>query len=392
MDEDDLGPVPEVDGGPALTDWLTRMRAEHPVWEEQTGIVHVFRYSDVQSVISDPDRFSNDASRVVPVLEPLTRGHINSTDPPLHAKLRKLVAQAFSPRTVSRLEPRIRAIVDELLEHASGDRIDLVDTLSYPLPVMVIAELLGVPAGDRELFRKWADGLLNLEVDYADPDLYDRIDEQTREMNDYLRAHCRDRRRRPREDLITQLTLAQLDGERLTDEEIVKFSNTVLMVGHITTTLLVGNTITCLSEHQEIQHEVRADRGLIPATINEVLRYRSPFTTVSRVSTAEVEIAGTVVPANRMISPWIISANHDERQFTDPQRFDIHRTEGRPIAFGHGIHYCLGAALAGTEARIALDALLDRYAEIGIDTGGPIRYHQRGMYGAQNLPLLVRPA
>ncbi|MDT7712023.1 MAG: hypothetical protein QOG46_712, partial [Pseudonocardiales bacterium] len=182
------------------------------------------------------------------------------------------------------------------------------------------------------------------------------------------------------------------DGERLTDTEVVNFSLVLLLAGHITTTALLGNTVLCLNEHPEALAALHADRSLIPAAIEEVLRYRSSFTQVGRVTMAETELSGHVIPADAIITPWLLSANRDEREFPNPDRFDIHRAANHHVAFGHGIHFCIGQLLARVEARVAVGVLLDRYAEISLTPGVPLRFYSQGIFAARNVPVTVRPA
>ena len=280
------------DGGRILLPWLREMRDEHPVWRDSYGIWHVFRYTDVARAISDPQVFSSEVGRVFPVGEKFSQGNLTRTDPPRHHTLRRLVGAVFSPKIVMGLAPRIAEVTGELLDATGGAaEFDLVSSLAYPLPVTVIAELLGLPASDRELFRSWADRLFASDmVDPNDPELARKIDESTADMVAYLGEHCTERRAHPREDLISRLATVEADGERLTDEEVVNFSIVLLLAGHITTTALLGNTVLCLDEHPELWAQLRADRTLVEPTIEEVLRYRSSFTQVGRVTTAEVEL------------------------------------------------------------------------------------------------------
>jgi cytochrome P450 len=305
-----------------------------------------------------------------------------------------LVGAAFSPKVVAGLAPRIAEITGELVDATGGaTEFDLVPTLAYPLPVTVIAELLGLPAADRELFAIWAERLFGGEIaDPTDPELGKKIDEATADMLAYLLVHCRDRRAHPREDLISKLATVEADGERLTDTEVVNFSLVLLLAGHITTTALLGNTVLCLNEHPEVLAELRADRSLVPAAIEEVLRYRSSFTQVGRVTMAETELSGQVIPADAIVTPWLLSANRDEREFPDPDRFDIHRAANHHVAFGHGIHFCIGQLLARVEARVAMGVLLDRYAEISLTPGVPLRFYSQGIFAARNVPVTVRLA
>ncbi|MDQ2884298.1 MAG: cytochrome P450 [Actinomycetota bacterium] len=268
-----------------------------------------------------------------------------------------------------------------------------VSALAYPLPVTVIAELLGLPISDRELFRTWADRLFHSDMmDPDDPELPRKIDDATADMLAYLREHCADRRVHPREDLISRPAAVEADGERLTDEEVVNFSIVLLIAGHITTTALLGNTVLCLDEQSQVWAQLRADRSLVEPTIEEVLRYRSSFTQVGRVTTAETELSGQVIPADVVVTPWLLSANRDEREFPDPDRFDIHRSGKHHLAFGYGIHFCIGQLLARVEGRVAVGVLLDRYAEIHLAPGVPVEFYGRGISAARNVPVLVRQA
>lgn len=391
-----LDTVPLADGGTGLFDWMARMRDDNPVWREGDGAYHVFRYADVERVLTDHAAFSNDISRINPELAEMSRGNLNSVDPPEHTKLRRLVSKVFTPRTVAALEPRIAALAGELLDDARDGAFDLVDALTFPLPVIVISELLGVPASDRHLFRQWIDRLLNAQGQTAregitsDTAAYAELLEQvTKDMAAYLAEHCRERRLRPRDDLISRLACAEVDGERLSEDEVVKFADIVFMAGSVTTTLLLGSSVLCLDEHPAALAALRADPGAIPGAIEEVLRYRSPFSTASRITAVEVELSGTVIPANQSVTPWLMSANHDDRRFADPSRFDIHRDPNPHLAFSHGIHFCIGAPLARMETRIALEVLLRRFGSLRVDRDVEIGYHERGMWGPKNLPVIA---
>ena len=216
-----------------------------------------------------------------------------------------------------------------------------------------------------------------------------RVEDTLREMEEYLLGHCRARRRRPGDDLISALVTAEVDGERLDDEEVVNFSRLLLVAGHITTTLLLGNTVLCLEENPSAAAELRADRTLIPPALEEVLRSRSPFPQMARFTTRAVELSGQVIPANQLVMLWLLGANHDERQFPDPERFDIHRMPNEHLAFGHGIHFCLGAPLARLEGKIAVDVLLTRLADIQIAPTTTLQFYDN-VFGPRSLPLTVR--
>ena len=382
------------DGGRTLLPWLREMRDEQPVWRDEFGIWHVFRYADVARAISDSQVFSSELGRVLPIGEKFSQGNLTRTDPPRHHTLRRLVGAAFSPKVVTGLAPRIAEVTRELLDATDGATdFDLVSALAYPLPVTVIAELLGLPISDRELFRAWADRLFDRDVaDPNDPDLARKIDDATADMLAYLGEHCADRRANPRQDLISRLATVEADGERLSDEEVVNFSMVLLMAGHITTTALLGNTVLCIDEHPEVWAELHADRSLVEATIEEILRYRPSFTQVGRLTTIDTELGGQIIPADAIVTPWLLSANRDEREFPDPDRFDIHRRGNHHLAFGHGIHFCIGQLLARLEARVAVGVLLDRYAEIRLAPQTQLKFYSRGIFAAREVPVSVRPA
>jgi cytochrome P450 len=381
------------DGGQKLLPWLRTMRDEQPVWRDAYGIWHVFRYADVARVISDSEVFSSDLGQVFPIGEKFTQGNLLRTDPPRHHALRRLVGAAFSPKVVNGLAPRIAEVTNELLDATGAGEFDLVSALAYPLPVTVIAELLGLPISDRELFRTWADRLFNRDVvDPNDPELAREIDEATADMLAYLREHCADRRAHPRQDLISRLATVEVDGERLSDEEVVNFSMVLLLAGHITTTALLGNTVLCIDEHPDVWAQMRTDRSLVEPVIEEVLRYRPSFTQVGRVTMADTDVAGQIIPADAIVTPWLLSANRDEREFADPDRFDIRRSGNHHVAFGHGIHFCIGQLLARLEGRVAVGVLLDRYAKIHLVPGTLLEFYSRGIFAAREVPVSVRPA
>ena len=226
------------------------------------------------------------------------------TDPPRHRKLRGLVSQAFTPRIVAGLEPRIAELTTELLDATGGERLDLIESLAYPLPVIVIAELLGIPSTDRPTFRRWADTLFD-QANIDPEDSLQKVGEEAvasvaptmREMNTYLLDYIRSRRANPGEDLTSKLLQAEVDGERLDDQEIVGFVGLLLLAGHITTTATLGNTIVSLEENPDAATEIRADPSLLPAAIEEVLRYRTPFPRLARLATTNAQVGDVEIPA-----------------------------------------------------------------------------------------------
>jgi cytochrome P450 len=377
-------------------EWYRSMRDNEPVWRDpKTGLWNVFRYEDVSAVLTDYRTFSSDFSEVFPDQAELIEGNIVATDPPYHHRLRHLVSQAFTPRAIARLETRIRELTEQLLDQTGGrTEIELVGDLAYPLPVIVIAELLGVPAADRSRFKIWADALLSQSnADPTDKEAIEAAAVHLRKFHDYLREHISQRRIEPRQDLLSGLVAAEIEGKRLSDQEIVGFATTLLLAGHITTTALLGNTILCLDEHPQTQAALRANPAAIPGAIEEVLRYRSPVVNTGRLAATEVQLGEQVISPRQMLIVWLHSANHDERQFENPDEFLIDRNPNPHVGFGKGIHFCLGAPLARLESRIALGVLLRRFSRLRVDPEQPLEeYADPGFNSMQRLHLLVEPA
>ncbi|MEV4110174.1 cytochrome P450 [Nonomuraea sp. NPDC049695] len=382
--------------------WLHGPRSGPPVeYDAAAGMWHVYGYPELHEVLSDPATFSSDTMRVVPeAMKPKgfsMKGFITQIDPPEHGKLRKLVSSAFTRKVVADLEPRIAALTHELLDAAQErGRLELVTDLAYPLPVIVIAELLGVPSSDRALFKQWADALFqrDAKVSLAEPTEGQRVDTETalkswKEMADYLAGHAAERRKQPRADLLTRLVEAEVDGERLPDDQVVNFAIILLLAGHITTTMLLGNTVLCLDAYPEQQDKVRADRASIPDVIEESLRLFTPFAALGRSTTREVELGGVTIPADQMLMAWVGVANRDPRQFPDPDVFNPDRDPNPHLAFGRGIHFCLGAPLARLEGRVALNILLDRLNPLRTDPDDPVEFMPTPtMTGVRRLPLI----
>jgi cytochrome P450 len=365
----------------AFLAWLEDSRRLGQVhFDEKSRCWYVLGHPETNAVLSDPAVFSSDLRVLQPAQDDFAlfqRGNFVQMDPPQHRKLRTLVSQAFTPKVVAGLEPRIAELTTELLDQV-GDRFDLIDALAYPLPVIVIAELLGIPTSDQELFRSWADVLLSQEVDPNEA--VDKVSEQAmaavaptmREMNAYFLDYIRFRRADPGPDLTSRLVRAEVDGERLADEEIIGFVGLLLLAGHITTTATLGNSVVCF---------------------DEVLRLRTPFPRVGRLTRVDTEVGGVPIPAGQILLPWLTAANRDERVFADPDRFDINRVPNPHLTFGHGIHFCLGAPLARLEARVALRLLLQRFRDIEVAPGEQVEHRNPWtMVAVARLPLQVQAA
>ncbi|MEU7906944.1 cytochrome P450 [Actinoplanes sp. NPDC049118] len=390
---------------PMFLAWLEQARARGQVhYDDKQQTWQVLGHPEAGAILSDPATFSSDLTKIMPAqgdYEEFQKGNFVRMDPPRHRKLRGLVSQAFTPRMVAGLEPRIAEVTTELLDATGGsDRLDLIDALAYPLPVIVIAELLGIPATDRPIFRRWADVLFD-QTDIDPEQSLQKTGEQAmakaaptmREMNSYLLDHIRARRAAPGADLTSRLLQAEVDGERLDDHEIVGFVGLLLLAGHITTTATLGNTVVSFDEHPAAAAAVRADPSLLPGAIEESIRYRTPFPRLARLTTTAARVGDAEIPPDAVVQLWITAANRDARVFADPNGFDIRRNPNPHLSFGHGIHFCLGAPLARLEARVALRILLERYRDIAVATDAPVEHRNPWlMVSVNKLPLDVRPA
>ncbi|HEY0752412.1 MAG TPA: cytochrome P450 [Ktedonobacteraceae bacterium] len=337
--------------------WFQHMREHTPVmFDERFGSWNAFKYNDVQQVLANYAIYSSQNSQSDQGLD----ASILNLDPPRHRQLRTLGAQAFTPRAVALLEGRVTEIVNELLAKVERKgSMDLIDDLAYPLPTTIIAEMLGVPLEDREQFHHWSNQIVGSEP----VERYNGMGPQGA-MAQYFRQLLPARRSKPENDLISALLAAQVDGESLTEGELLGFCILLLVAGNETTTTLLGNAILTFDEHPEVMEELRANPALMPSAVEEVLRYRPSVRMMFRTTLKETELRGQDIPAGAGIVAWLGSANRDEEQFPNPNTFDIHRTPNRHLAFGYGIHFCLGAPLARLEARVALNILLARWTDI----------------------------
>ncbi len=371
-----------------------RMRADNPVfYDPQTHHWNVFRYEDVQRVLSDYETFSSQfAGDPNDPTQPFAASMI-TTDPPKHRELRSLVTQAFTPRAVEALTPRIEQIVREHLDQARGKPVfDVIADLAVPLPVIVIAEMLGIPAADRGKFKTWSDQVVSLanvagEFNYA---AFTENSTAIIEMGGYFFTMIEQRKTQPGDDLISALVQAEVDGRKLETIELLGFCLLLLVAGNETTTNLIGNAMLTFAERPEDWQRLRKDPALLQPAIEEVLRFRSPVQSMFRVAKPGAEIGGTQLPDGARMVAWIGSANHDEAQFPAADTFQLDRTPNRHLAFGQGIHFCLGAPLARLEARIALTQMLERMRTIRLAPGTQIqRVPSTLVYGLESLPLEV---
>jgi len=353
-----------------------RLREEAPVcWSERWQSWIVSRYGDVDVSLREKETLSNENRQALlfnkmeeQEREALARlryyyaqKDVIGSDPPDHTRMRALVTKAFTPKTVASLESRIRGLALDMMREASAKgRFDFIDAIAHPLPVILIAELLGAPPRDRPLFKRWSAEILAFQgtgtTDFATAS---RSQESLLEMFRYMNAMIEARRVEPRDDLMTTLALSEERGQRFTRDELLATCNTMLSGGHETTTNLMGNLLHLLLANPDQWEQVKAEPALIDSAIEEALRYDAPKQrNFRRVKKTHV-FQGVTFQENQMVFQLIGAANHDPDKFPDPERFDIRRSPNEHLAFGAGIHFCLGAALARKEARMVLENLLE---------------------------------
>ncbi|MBI1885772.1 MAG: cytochrome P450 [Chloroflexi bacterium] len=354
-----------------------RMREEDPVhWSDLMEAWILTRYDDVVSVLTDSrfsanrrearNRFAQEAMRIEEEFGPFGRTQTMLTsDPPEHTRLRKLVSKAFTARTVENLRPRIQKIVDELLDALRGDgRFDVIQDLAYPLPVIVIAEMLGVPPEERARFKQWSNEIVaTLGGAFAPPEVLERGRQSVLELAGYFQGVIAERRREPKDDLVSGLIAAEEQGQVLSEDEMLATAMLLLVAGNETTTNLIGNGMLALLRNPDQLERLRDDPSLIQSAVEELLRYDGPVQGTGRVAREDLEIDGRHVEAGQVVFTLLGAADHDPARFENPDELDIGRKDNPHVAFGDGIHFCLGAALARAEAQTAIGTLLQRFPD-----------------------------
>jgi cytochrome P450 PksS len=309
------------------------------------------------------------------------------TDGAAHRRLRGLVHKAFAPQLIDQMRRRIQQIANELLDHAQHKgEMDLIADYAFPLPITVIAEMLGVPVADRDKFRRWS----NVLVNQAYSTDTQQVTSAAIEFSTYLYEIIEERRHQPKDDLITRLVQAEEAGDQLSEDELLSMIVLLLIAGHETTVNLIGNGVLALLEHPDQLNTLRRTPSLVPTAIEELLRYTSPVEIATeRYASEDIVIAGTLIPKGEWVAVVLASANHDAEQFDDPETLDITREDNRHIAFGFGVHYCLGAPLARLEGQIAIPTLLKRLPKLALATApAKLRWRQSlFLRGLEALPV-----
>jgi cytochrome P450 len=388
---DDLGdPAFHADPHPAYTRWRQSAPVRPVVLPGGLGGWLVTSYEDGRQALADP-RLSKEIRRPQ-VRDPLPADigaalghHMLAADPPDHTRLRRLVTAAFTARRIEALRPRVEQITDELLDAMAGrPEADLIDALAFPLPIQVICELLGIPSRDRDTFRRWSNILVGGQA------LRAQLPAAMTELVSYVRALIADRRRHPGDDLLSGLIAVRDEVDRLSENELSSMVFLLLIAGHETTVNLIGNGAYLLLSQRDRWERLRADPGLLPAAIEEFLRYESPVETATfRMTTEAMEIGGVTVPADEIVVISLLSANRDEKRFPEAAEFRLDRPQNPHVAFGHGIHYCLGAPLARLEAGVAFGKLTARFPDLRLAAGGAPDWRPGLlMRGLQGLPVV----
>ena len=372
-----------------------RLRTEDPVHHCPLGFWVLTRYDDVVAALRDPRLAKEAIASFVaarfgaPV--PAMGLSMLDRDPPDHTRLRGLVSKAFTPRVVEGLRPRIQQIVDGLLDGVTGRRsMDLIEEFAYPIPVIVICEMLGVPVEDHERFKGWSlDIARGLDLVWLGPEseVGRRSIAARQALAEYFRGLIAQRRAAPRNDLLSGLIAAEEAGDKLNEIELLATCILLLIAGHETTVNLIGNGMLALLRHRDQLERLRREPGLIGTAVEELLRFDGPVQRTARIPSEDVVVGGRTIAKGEMVMPFIGAADRDPAQFPSPDRLDIGRTDNRHIAFGWGIHFCLGAPLARIEGQIAINTLVGRLPKLELATAQPEYRQSLTLRGLKALPI-----
>jgi cytochrome P450 len=363
-------------------------------------------YEEVLAVLRDHGRFSSERgrarNRLAEQIEDMQRqvGPLARTqtmlnaDPPAHTRMRNLVNKAFTPRAVEEMRPRIEAITEQLLDEApEPGRLDVMADLANALPVIVIAEMLGVDPADRKQFKAWSDGIAgSVGSASLDETRMARVRESSASLGEYFHRVIEERRREPRNDLVSRLIAAEEQGDLLSADELLATCILLLVAGNETTTNLIGNGALALMRNRDQMRLLASDPSLIVTAVEELLRFDSPVQATSRVALRDARIGGQEVKEGDLIITFLGAANRDPAQFPDPDTLDVTRRENRHLSFGQGIHYCVGAPLARAEAQTAINALLRRFPDAEPEVEKPAFKPSFILRGLESLPIRSRVA
>ena len=383
-----------------------QMRNEAPVyWSDAWGCWMLTRYKDIAWTLQDYQAFTSLGrltatmdlpeplwERVAPLVRHYSQGLIN-VDPPDHTRMRKLVHMAFTPRTIRKMQAYIEAIVARLIEERiECGAMDVIWDFAYPLPVTVIAEMMGIPVADHAKFKAWSGEIVGfMATPKPTPEILLKSQDALLAMQAYFRDIYAKRRAQPEDDLITALVLAELEGDKLTEEEMVSSCVTILIGGHETTTYLIANGLYWLLQHPEQFRRLSQNPQLAQSATEEFLRYDGPFQRNRRIATRDVTIGGCTIKKGQLIMQLLGAANRDPAQFPNPDALDITRSPNKHLAFGYGPHFCLGAPLARLEAPVAFRALLGRLRNIQL-AGDSLEWNNALFRGLKSLPITFEPA
>lgn len=382
-----------------------QLRSKAPVyWSSAWNSWIITRHDDVTAVLRNWEDFSSAGRHAVlfehltkterDILQPLERhyssGGLINSDPPDHTRLRSLVLKAFTPRVVEEIRSSIQQTVNELLEaFQDASEVDIIQDLAYPLPAIVIAEVLGVPREDRDRFKEWTDDI-SAFIGHARGEFVHGLRAQRGliAMQNYLRHLLDQRRKHPQEDLLTKLAVAEVEGSVLSEDELLATCVILLVAGHETTTNLIGNGLLALLKHPEQLHKLRENPSLITQAIEEILRYDGPLLKSRRVAKRDIELNGQQIHQGDQVMAVMAAANRDPAQFSHPDRLDITRHLNRHLAFGYGIHFCVGAPIARVESQIALLEIIERFPRLRLATD-TLRWKDEMIRGLLALPVFV---
>ncbi len=388
---------PEVAQDPYPT--YAKLRGRDPVHRSRLMDQWVFsRYADVDAILRDHRHFSSDprkraASRRRGSLPNVEEPSMLFLDPPDHTRLRALVNKAFTPRAVAALEPHIHELMTTLLDDVDDPAaFDLMEAVAKPLPVIVIAEMLGIPPEDRAQFAAWSDQRARILEPTLSPEERETADAAMRSLDEYLMPIISERKTDPKDDIISALAQAEEEGDKLTEREVLIMLRLLLVAGNETTTNLIGNGVLALLRHPDQLAAVREDPGLIPAAVEELLRFDSPVQVDMRSVLDDCDVNGFPLRRGDSVVMLLGSANRDPDQFEAPDRLDIRPREQNHLAFGRGIHHCLGAPLARLEGRVVLETLIERFGSMRLLEDRPLFRNSVVLRGLHSLPVAAVPA